>query len=42
MVVGGGALVARLEARGVAVGPESAPAFDGGSEEDRAAPETDA
>jgi len=28
MVVGGGALVARLEARSVSVGPDSAPAFD--------------
>jgi drug/metabolite transporter (DMT)-like permease len=31
MVVGGGALVARLESRDVSMGPESAPAFDDGS-----------
>jgi drug/metabolite transporter (DMT)-like permease len=38
MVVGGGALVARLEARGVSVGPESAPVFDEGSHDDPTAP----
>ena len=42
MVVGGGALVARLEAHGVAVGPESAPAFDGGSEAGPAGSDTNA
>jgi drug/metabolite transporter (DMT)-like permease len=37
MVVAGGALVARLESREVAMGPESAPAFDGGPPEEDAA-----